>query len=770
MHWSVRQDRAQPAGTAVGASSPSAIAMPPTPTRAAWDDDHDTAHTPPQQQQSRGPRGELLHTPPVLLPSLSLNSTARTAPSSVTTATGSSARYSWQDGGRGGRGGRAQSPSTPTQQQQQHHRQRAARDSESSAADDDGSAIGPSVRDPDRDRNRERERTATPSSHPLVSTNSTDSTFSSSASSSSASASASSDNDWARSWIDADHDHDLDLDRAYEQQQQQHQRGFDSNSGLAAAAPSFDPLLLSGARADTTTVTTSALPHRSSRLSGGGGDRAQEEEEEEEAGEEGERRRRKRVEGGEVREEDAGARKQQAPTADTGMRSGTGQQQQEQQEEQEQQLQGLLRQEDELEEEDLADLTPMVGSSGFGSPPSSPSAMRSNDDVNSDVLPTGATAASPSSRPVTTTTTVILPTIEPLFSNRTRSDPAAAAARGLEGAVQSRSGGATTAVAGAATPSSSRPLSEFDWAAAYADGGGGAASSSTLPAVAVEAKSSADAAPERIKATEMSSNLATPTTPAVSSISHLEPTPPRSHGMTAIRDATAPLDPLPPQEREEEQEQEQDPMAMLDSLIYQPSLASESEPLESTTAPAAHSMGQSRDESTSLPSPSSAAFPKPVLPPGSTALPSVQSPTSPTANANVSTSGNGNGNGNGNGRKERGPAPVIPVKSSRRASLLGRGRRQSADSQTLLQRATSMVATSSSSPRSAVGGTAMPSDPSSSSFEDEEGPRARTVSPPSHARSGSVPLSASATSPGPASGLSSPSAGGGAANSPALSR
>ncbi|TKA56492.1 hypothetical protein B0A53_02063 [Rhodotorula sp. CCFEE 5036] len=724
--------------------------VPTTPTTISSSSRSEHSSSPsPLRRSDRGPRGELLHTPPVLLPSLSFNSTAR-ASSPITTSTRSSPRYGWQDGG-----GRAQSPST--QQQQQPIR-------DSMNADGDRLATGnPSARDRDSesDRDRERETTAIPSSHPLTSTNSTDSTFSSASSSSSASASASSDNDWARSWIDADHDHDL--DRAYEQQQQQ-QRGFNSNWGLAAAPSSFDPLV-SGARreADTTTTTTSS---RHSDLAPRAREPVEKGEEEEEEG--GERRRR--LERDEVQEEGAGARDQQeARTADTVTGTLSAQ------EEQEQELGRLLRghnNDDAAEEadgleEDLADLTPMIGS-GFGSPPPrSPPAMRPDD-----VLATGATvpsssssSSSSSSRPATKSTTVTLPTIEPLFSNhRTRrptspSTAAAAAATatvtdesdssfaaaGL-GAVPSRPEEAVTAV----PSSSSRPLSEFDWAAAYADGEGGAAAVSTTPpaaaaAAAVEAKLSADATPERGKATEASSDLAAPTLTAVSSKLDLEPPPP--HGENAIRDEAALLDPLPPQQQEEEQ----DPMAMLDSLIYQSTSAGEAEMMDSTAAPAGLSTRQSRLES----SPSS-GVPNPILLPGSVVAATPLSPTSPTANAN------------GNARKERGPAPDIPVKSSRRASLLGR-RRQSADSQTLLQRAASMAMATSS--RSTVGGgtaTAMTADPSSSSSLNEAGGRARTGSSPSHARrSGSVPASAPATSPGPASGLSSPS---GAATSPTLSR
>lgn len=717
------------------------------------------------RRSSRGPRGEL-HTPPVLLPTLSFNSTtgAASSPSPVTTATESSARYGWQDGG-----GRAQSPSTPPpppSQQQQQRRQRPARDS--SYADGDEFAMGPSARGRDSDRDRERdERTALPSSHPLAFTNSTGSTFSSASSSSSASASASasSDNDWARSWIDADHDHNL--GRTYEQQQ----RGFNSNWGLAA--PSFDAPP-ANARANTTTT----LP-RHSDLDPRARDLAEKEEEEEQEGQEG----RRKSELGEIRQEGGSARELHARTAEAVKATTSGEQKQKQEEEkqQEQELGRLLRgnnndaaEEEEELEEDLADLTPMIGG-GFGSPPPPPSSSTPPSATRSDAdaLPTGATAP-PASLPATTTTTVVLPTIEPLFSNRTRQPTPSAtitdesdshfAAAGL-GAVQTRPEEATAAV-----PSSSRPLSEFDWAAAYADGGGAAAAagaSTTPPHLVVEAKSAADAVPERKKATEVSPKFAAPTT-AVSSRLDLksEPTPPTPppHGVHAIRNEAAPLDPLPPP-RQQREEEVQDPMAMLDSLIYLPSSAREPGAMESKTAPAAHSTCQSRDEL----SPSPSAVPNPILLPGAVVAAAPLSPASPTANANASTSTNGNGNGNG--RKERGPAPVVPVKSSRRASLLGR-RRQSADSQTLLQRAASMAM--ATSPRFAVaGGTAMPSDPSSSSSSslNEEGPQARTVNPPSYARSGSVPASASAISPGPASRLSSPSAGGGAATtSPTLSR
>ena len=750
-----RQGVASPAGsshtTARTPGRTTTVVTTDTPTRRSTSTE-ELPSSSALRRSSRGPRGEL-HTPPVLLPSLSFGSTtgaASSSPSPVTTATGSSTPYGWQDGG-----GRAQSPSTspPPSQQQQQHRQRPARDS--SYADGDGFAMGPSARGRDSDRDREHdERTAIPSSHPLAFTNSTGSTFSSASSSSSASASASasSDNDWARSWIDADHGHDL--GRAYEQQQ----RGFNSNWGLAA--PSFDAPP-ANARADTTTTLSrhSDLDPRARDLA------EKEEEEEEEEGEEG----RRRVQLGEIWQEGAGARELHARTAEAGKATTSGEQKQKQEEEkqQEQELGRLLRgnnndaaEEEEELEEDLADLTPMIGG-GFGSPPP---AIRS-DEVDADALPTGATAPR-ASLPATTTTTVVLPTIEPLFSNRTRqptppapvtdeSESHFAAAR--LGAVQSRSEEATAAV-----PSSSRPLSEFDWAAAYADGegGGGAGASITPPHLVVEAKSAADVAPERKKAPEVLPNFAAPTT-AVSSRLDSEPTPP-SREVNAIRDEAAPLDPLPPP-RQQREEVVQDPMAMLDSLIYQSSLASEPGPMESTTAPTAHSTRQSRDDSSSSPS----AVPNPILLPGAVVAAAPLSPASPTANASTST----NGNGNGNGRKERGPAPIIPVKSSRRASLLGR-RRQSADSQTLLQRAASMAI--ATSPRSAVaGGTAMPSDPSSSSSSslNEEGSRARTVNPPSHARSGSVPVSASATSPGPASRLSSPSAGVGAATtSPTLSR
>ncbi|GAA5882224.1 hypothetical protein JCM3774_000969 [Rhodotorula dairenensis] len=223
----------------------------------------------------------------------------------------------------------------------------------------------------------------------------------------------------------------------------------------------------------------------------------------------------------------------------------------------------------------------------------------------------------------------------------------------------------------------------------------------------------------------------------------------------------------PQQERAQDEEdleveEQDDPMAMFDSLIFHSESAARlgfSEPIAPVPAAASTPRLLQVDTSaaSSLSSPAPTA-PEPFLATGPSASAFAGSAMRAASPAGAIKS---NGTGTG-GKRERGPAPVIPVKSSRRASLLGR-RRQS-DTHALLQRAASSSA-SVATASSATAGTGARSPPGAG-----EG-TARTS--PSRTRSGSVPpLSGSPAGSEPVlvSSMGRAPSGTGTATSPTPSR